>query len=130
MQHNSDVDAFQAILPANRPFISLCAHLPHAWSSSLQLAAELKGKAGEIDVMPTDMSDSAAIDELAKKVLLLYCHVQAADNSAGYVCGNAPGCRYYRCIAIPSAATGVSDSGRWTAVIGQRSLNIHLRLIL
>ncbi len=33
--------------------------------------------------MPTDMSDSAAIDELAKKVPLLCCHLQAADNPAG-----------------------------------------------
>jgi NAD(P)-dependent dehydrogenase (short-subunit alcohol dehydrogenase family) len=49
---------------------------------ALQLAAELKGKAGEIDIMPTDMSDSAAIDLLAKAVLEKYGGIDILVNNA------------------------------------------------
>jgi NAD(P)-dependent dehydrogenase (short-subunit alcohol dehydrogenase family) len=48
----------------------------------LQLAAELKGKAGDIDIMPTDMSDSAAIDALAKTVLEKYGGIDILVNNA------------------------------------------------
>ena len=48
----------------------------------LQLAAELKGKAGEIDIMPTDMSDSSAIDALAKTVLEKYGGIDILVNNA------------------------------------------------
>lgn len=47
-----------------------------------QLAAELKGKAGEIAVYPTDMSDPAAIDDLAKTVLEKYGGVDILVNNA------------------------------------------------
>jgi short-subunit dehydrogenase len=48
----------------------------------LQLAAELKGKAGDIDIMPTDMSDSSAIDALAKTVLEKYGGIDILVNNA------------------------------------------------
>jgi short-subunit dehydrogenase len=53
-----------------------------------KLAAELKGKAGEIDIIPTDMSDSAAIDDLAKKVLEKYGGVDILVNNAGILAAN------------------------------------------
>lgn len=53
-----------------------------------KLAAELEGKAGEVVVMPTDMSDSAAIDELAKAVLDKFGGVDILVNNAGILAAN------------------------------------------
>lgn len=54
----------------------------HAPSVPLQLANHLKGQAGEVAVYPADMSDPAAIDNLAKTVLEKHGGVDILVNNA------------------------------------------------
>lgn len=53
-----------------------------------KLAEAVKGKAGEVVIYPTDMSDAAAIDDLAKTVLEKHGGVDVLVNNAGILAAN------------------------------------------
>ena len=88
----------------------------------LQLAELVKGKAGEVAVYPTDMSDSAAIDELAKKVHpTSKSHICFSPSACSPCCSPTERSHYYRrhcpaCLRLHAIFQSGRPRACWSAV--------------